>query len=191
MYKTQYAILIVVLLVVAAYGVFIYLSGSSPQIPKQNVRETENALPAPNSERATPPQTSGETPPQQESKTISVEKVERNIKEVIALKNTNGGTAGEAVLSVQNGKVTISLRADKLPDPGKDRYAGWMYKEGAPNPIYLGPLSKISAGEFKDSLALGFQDGTELQTYKTVAVTRETDLGDFLPEKKILEGKFK
>lgn len=188
MSRTQYAVLIIVLLIVVAYGAFTYISKDSPKISWVTSEDEESEL-TPAEEEVVPSDSAKEQKPV----IISVEKIERDIKEVLDLKDVTGGNAeAQAVLSVQNGKLTLSLRAPKLPDPGNGGYAGWLYKEGSSVPIYVGPLSKVPNGEFKDHYALGFQGGSELSAYKTIVVTRQTIASDFsAPGKKILEGKFK
>lgn len=190
MSKTQYIILALVLALAAGYGLFLYIFPVDPQ-------KAENILPGQELDKGNTEEENTETPPvsinvPQTPKTIIVEKVQRDIREVLNLKDISGGNAeAEAVLSIQDGKLTLSLRASKLPDPGTGGYAGWLYKDGSSIPLYVGPLSRIPSGEFKDSYVLGFQGESELSAYKTVVVTKETTVNDLMPEKKILEGRFK
>jgi hypothetical protein len=186
MSKTQYSVLAIVLVIVATYGIFLYVSGPLPDNPTKATQEGDQPLTI---KEESPPTSSNEPAT---SPIISVAKVERDIREVIALKDVAGSNSeAEAVLSLQKGQLTISLRASNLADPGNSRYAGWLYKDGGSKPLLIGPLSKIASGEYKNSYVLGFQGGSELQSYKIVVVTREATFEDQVPEKRILEGRFK
>ncbi len=190
MSKIQYIILALVLALIGGYVLFLYKSPASPKKVESFPSDQELKSGEEKKEAEQPPPSSSAEP--QAPKTITVQKVERDIKEVLALKDVSGsGAEGEAVLSIQGGKLTLSLRASKLPDPGTGGYAGWLYRDGNSIPTYVGPLSKIPDGDFKESYALGFQGGSELSAYKTVVITKETTVNDLVPEKKIMEGRFK
>lgn len=178
MSEKQLLVLVLALLLVIALAVFVYIS--RPDIIFKDI--------------GTGFRLDEETQPEEQNTpdSISVEKIKREVLKVAVLQDLmDSGARGEAIWALQVGKMTLALRAEKLADPGSSRYAGWLYKDGVATPIYIGPLSKILTGEFKDSYALGFQENLELQSYKTVVVTLETNLDDLLPEKRVLTGKFK
>lgn len=115
---------------------------------------------------------------------------EKELFEVTALNDVSGGSAsGEANRTVKTNLYTLAVRIEKLPDPGKGKYEGWLDKEGS-EPIYLGPLANLKEGEYKGSYVLGFRAERDLRDYRKVFITREK-ADDQKPEEKILEGVFK
>lgn len=110
--------------------------------------------------------------------------------EIITLNDVAGGQiTGEANRTVEENQYTLAVRIEKLSDPGKDKYEGWLEKEGS-EPIYLGPLTNLKEGEYQGSYVLGFRADRDLRDYKKVLITHEKE-DDQKPEEKILEGVFK